>query len=91
MATIIADQIHQRLKDALAPTYIEVRNDSHLHKDHVGHPGGAETHFTVTVISDQFKGESRLARHQMVYDLLKNEMANGVHALSLRLSPPDEK
>lgn len=46
-------------------------------------PVGSETHFKVVVVDDNLEGVSRIGRHRMVNALLKEELDNGVHALSV--------
>ena len=86
----VAAQIETRLRTALAPTRIVVTDDSARHAGHAGARPGGETHFTVLVVSPQFAGQSRLARHRLVYDLLATEIAGGVHALALETLTPEE-
>ena len=42
------------------------------------------THFEAIVISDDFTGESRIARHQLIYACLGNAVGNEIHALSIK-------
>ncbi len=71
-------QIQLKL-ETLTPAYLEVVNESHMHSV----PPGSETHFKVVVVSPQFDGKRQVARHQMIYRLLADELAGGVHALAL--------
>jgi BolA protein len=68
------------------PIYLEVINESHQHSG----PKNAETHFKVTLVSEQFVGLNRVARHQQVYQKLQPLMAEGLHALALHLYTVDE-
>lgn len=79
-------QIESKLQLAFNPELLEVHNESHLHQV----PKGSESHFRVLVVSEQFSGLSRLERSRRVHDLLKDELARGVHALSLRCFTPTE-
>ena len=83
-----ADEIETRLRAALAPTQLEVQDDSHLHAGHAGAREGR--HFTVRVTSPRFTGLSRVARHRLVYDSLGPLGAQGVHALAIVAQAPDE-
>jgi BolA protein len=83
-----ADEIETRLRAALAPTQLEVQDDSHLHAGHAGAREGR--HFTVRVTSPRFDGLSRVARHRLVYDSLGPLGAQGVHALAIVAQAPDE-
>lgn len=86
----VASRIEEKLRQALAPTRVEVIDDSARHAGHAGARPGGETHFTVQIVSARFQGQSRVARHRMVYDLLSGEIAGGVHALALKTLTPDE-
>jgi len=79
----------QRIEEhlqALSPVQLAVIDESHQHS--VG--AGAESHFNVTVVSMDFDGESRVARHRRVHGLLGAELSNGLHALTLTLLTPSE-
>ncbi len=41
-------------------------------------------HWAAMVVSDAFKGKTRVQQHQMVYDALKGRMGGQLHALSLQ-------
>jgi len=51
---------------------------------------GSETHFKVLVVSQAFAGLNAVARHRRVNELLREEFAAGLHALSLRALTPEE-
>jgi stress-induced morphogen len=80
------DRIDQRLRDALAPHTLTVVDESHLHAS----GPGAETHFQVVVTSERFRGLTRVARHRLVNELLRDELAQGLHALSIQAHAPGE-
>ena len=82
--------IEARLGQGLAPTRLVVFDDSGRHAGHAGHRPGAETHFRVEIVSPAFSGKSRLARHRLVNDLLKDAFAAGMHALELNAKAPEE-
>ena len=84
MAT--ADTIAQKLKDALLPQHIEVKDVSHHHAGHAGWRDGGGTHFTVTIKAASFVGKSRVQQHRLVNSILADELAGDIHALELHLS-----
>ncbi|EAU30830.1 conserved hypothetical protein [Aspergillus terreus NIH2624] len=94
-ATPVEDTIREKLTNALAPTTLVIRNDSHLHAHHAPMQGSTskETHFHVTITSPEFQSKMQPARHRMVYALLKEEMSQegGIHALQLRTRTPEEE
>lgn len=85
---------NRKLEAALRPTSLTIVNESHKHAGHSGNPTGAadaETHFRVEVVSPEFDGKRLVARHQMVYGLLDEEIkVGGVHALSMDTRTPEE-
>lgn len=82
----IQQQINDKIQTALNPSHFEVFNESHMHSV----PENSETHFKLIVVSDSFSGKRKVARHQLIYGLLKDELAGEVHALSMYLYSPDE-
>jgi stress-induced morphogen len=87
----VQQAIERKVTEALQPTAFKIVNDSHKHAGHAGNPSGAadaETHFTCTIESGAFDGKSRIQQHRMVYELLGDEFAQGLHALALKTSAP---
>ena len=82
----VSEQIKAKLEEALAPRHLEVINESHMHNV----PANSETHFKVVVASEAFSGRRAVARHQMIYQLLAEELAGPVHALALHTYDLDE-
>jgi BolA protein len=86
----VAAEIDKRLRAALAPTRLEVINDSDKHRGHAGHDGSGESHFTVEIEAAAFIGKSRLERQRAVNAALGDLMRERVHALSIRARAPGE-
>jgi BolA family transcriptional regulator, general stress-responsive regulator len=80
--------IESRLRQALSPTALAVRDDSAQHAGHAGAREGG--HYHVTVESAHFAGLSRMARHRLVYDALGPLASQGIHALALVTRAPGE-
>lgn len=85
-----AKRIESKLTEALAPQRLLVRDDSERHRGHGGYQEGGETHFHVEIVSQAFEGQSRVARQRQVYELLKSELSERVHALELVTQSPAE-
>jgi stress-induced morphogen len=51
---------------------------------------GDGDHYAATVVSEAFRGKSRVQQHQMVYQALRGSMGGELHALALQTSPPDD-
>ena len=50
---------------------------------------GDNDHFAASVISEAFRGVSRVRQHQMVYAALQGRMGGALHALALQTAAPD--
>ena len=50
---------------------------------------GDGDHYAATVVSDLFRGKSRVQQHQMVYAALRGRMGGELHALALQTSAPE--
>jgi BolA family transcriptional regulator, general stress-responsive regulator len=86
----IEARIKQKLSAGLEPISLEVLDESHLHAGHSGAREGGQTHYRIKVASARFSGKGRIERHRMVYALLADEIAEGVHALALQTLAPGE-
>lgn len=86
----MADTIAGKLNSAFSPQSLNIVNESYLHAGHGDHVLSGESHFRVHIVSDAFKGKSRIERHRMINSLLATELAGGVHALAIHANAPDE-
>jgi BolA protein len=86
----VADTIRAKLIERFTPVRLEVSDESHRHAGHPGARPEGETHFSVTIVSTTFFGQSRVARQRLVYQTLAAELVTRVHALSLTTLAPDE-
>ena len=84
--------IEQKLKDNFTPDILKIEDESHLHEGHKGMNGlkPDETHFNVLIVSDFFKNKSRVERQRIIYNLLKDELSQQIHALSLTVLTNEE-
>jgi BolA protein len=78
--------IENKIREALTPMHLEVIDESHMHSV----PEGAQSHFKVVVVSEQFNGLSLVARHRAVNALLREQFTQGLHALALHTMTPEE-
>ena len=78
--------IEDKIREALAPQHLEVKNESHMHSV----PPGSESHFKVVIVSDDFDGKPLVRRHQRVNALLADELREKLHALSMETLTPGE-
>ena len=86
MLELTAPAIEQRLRERLAPSQLQVLDESAEHAGHAGANGtGFGTHFRVRIASTQFEGRSRVQRHRLVYHALQDFLDQGLHALAIEL------
>ncbi len=76
----VQSTIQEKISAALAPSHLEVVNESHMHSV----PPGSESHFRLVIVSDRFEGAPRVRRHQMVNGILETELREKIHALSMQ-------
>lgn len=84
----VEDRIRAKLEQHFKPVLLRVENQSHLHAGHAGDDGTGETHFAVEIVADIFKGQSRVACHRMVHDILEDDIRTRIHALSISAKAP---
>lgn len=85
----LTDTIRERLQ-RFSPESLDVFDDS---ADHAGHAGARESgggHFQVVIVASAFTGQSRVARHRLVYDALRDLMPGSIHALAIVVHAPEE-
>ncbi len=80
----------RRLTAALAPTQLDLVNDSARHRGHAGDDGSGESHFSLTIESPAFAGLNRVQRQRAVYAALGEIMTDKVHALAIKARAPGE-
>ena len=85
-----ADLITQKLTEAFTPQSLKVEDESQKHEGHAGSRPGGQTHYRVYIVSQAFKGKTRLERHRMINQALSAELAGGIHALALHAAAPGE-
>jgi len=83
-------RITEKLTAAFAPQSLDVVDESHQHEGHAGARPGGQTHFRVHIVSEAFRGKSRVERHRMINQTLSGELSGGIHALAIHASAPDE-
>ncbi|EFJ47442.1 cysteine desulfuration protein [Volvox carteri f. nagariensis] len=97
-STPVEDGMRRKLLASLSPSVLNIWNDSAQHAGHAGAMAArhgkagetGETHFRVEVVSEAFEGMTQVKRQRMIYQLLEEEFAMGLHALSLVTRTPVE-
>ena len=72
-----ANDIERLIRAALPDAHISIRELA-----------GDGDHYAAEVVSEKFRGKSRVQQHQMVYEALKGNMGGALHALALQTSAP---
>eukprot|EP00238_Polyblepharides_amylifera_P004351 CAMPEP_0196573038 /NCGR_PEP_ID=MMETSP1081-20130531/3011_1 /TAXON_ID=36882 /ORGANISM="Pyramimonas amylifera, Strain CCMP720" /LENGTH=305 /DNA_ID=CAMNT_0041890601 /DNA_START=191 /DNA_END=1108 /DNA_ORIENTATION=- len=89
----VARNIRRKIEEALgANVELVIDDQSSQHAGHSGTKGlrPTETHLSLEIVSAEFEGKNTMKRHRLIYQILADELANGVHALSLSTKTPDE-
>lgn len=87
-SSAVIAELRSALERALAPSTLEILDDSARHAGHAGARGGG--HFKVTLVSEAFRGRSPLERHRLVYAAVAPLLAGAVHALNITARTPEE-
>lgn len=77
--------IKTKLEAGLSIEHLTIENESHMHSG-----PATDSHFKVTVVSEDFSGKRLVQRHQLIYGLLADEMKHPIHALSMHLFTQQE-
>jgi stress-induced morphogen len=74
-----ADDIERLIKESIPDARVTIRDLA-----------GDGDHYSATVLSEAFRGKSRVQQHKLVYDALKGEMGGKLHALALQTGLPGQ-
>ena len=80
--------MEQRLA-ALEPELVEIYDESGEHIGHAGAQSGGG-HYQLLIVSPRFEGQTRVARHRLVYSALGEMMQTEIHALAITALTPEE-
>lgn len=83
--------VRERLA-VLSPIRLELIDDSARHAGHAGHAGarGGGGHYRLLIVAAAFAGQTRLARHRVINQLLGDLIPARMHALSIKAMTPEE-
>ena len=76
--------IEKTLQEFFNPTFIEVIDESELHRGHVGFKEGAQTHFKIVISAKMFEKMSRVSRERAIHKALGSSIMQEIHALSIK-------
>lgn len=78
-------RIEESLKKEINPEFLEVINNSAMHRGHAGDDGSGETHFEVRIKSEELNKAGRISAHRKINQILKDEFDKGLHALEIKI------
>jgi len=70
------EDVQTYIEQGLSCEFVQVAGDGH--------------HFEAVIVSPEFRGRSRVQRHQLVYRALGDRMREEIHALSMQTHTPEE-
>ena len=83
------ERIRAQLVAALAPSLIELSDESAMHAGHAGAASGGG-HYHLKIVSERFEGLRLVMRHRLVYDSVHDMMRTEIHALAITALAPSE-
>ena len=81
-SAVIEIEMKKRLESLLDILHFEVKDFTGRHLNHELHNGGF--HLEAIIVSNNFKNESLVSRHKMVYEAMGELMKHEIHALSMK-------
>ena len=83
-------KIEKVIKDYFEPYYFSVLDVSEQHRGHQGFREGVESHFEIVIVSKIFNNKSKIERHRMVNQTLKEEYLSDLHSVTIRALTVEE-
>lgn len=83
------DTMNTLLRESFDPLACQIDDESALHAGHAGAASGGG-HYRLHLVSARFEGLSKVGRHRLVYDCLRELMQKEIHALAMTLLTPSE-
>ncbi|MGC9401048.1 MULTISPECIES: BolA family protein [Vibrio] len=83
---MLKESLEKKLAETFSPVFAEVVNESYMHNV----PKGSESHFKVTIVSEDFEGQRLITRHRAVNALFAEELNTQIHALAIHTYSPSE-
>ena len=76
--------IDKTLRKKFEPVFLEVLDESELHRGHVGFKDGIQTHFKIVISAKIFEKMSRVSRERAIHKALGSSIMKNIHALSIK-------
>lgn len=79
------NDIRTILETTFSPTELDIIDESIHHRSHYQPVGNDPSHVKIRIVSESFRGKSKVAQHQMIHRALKQAFDEGLHAVSLEI------
>jgi len=83
-------KIEKIIKECFAPYYFSVLDVSEEHRGHQSFQENVESHFEIVIVSKIFNNKSKIDRHRMVNQTLKEEYLSDLHSVTIRALTVEE-
>ncbi len=82
----IREQIIFKLQEKFNPSFLDVEDQSEMHRGHSGWNENGESHFHIRISSSFFLGLSRIKQHREIYNAITKQLTNKIHAISIEIN-----
>ena len=76
--------IEKTLRECFDPDFLEVLDESELHRGHAGFKEGRQTHFKIVISAKTFEEMSRISKERAIHKALGSSTMENIHALSIK-------
>jgi BolA protein len=83
-------KIEKIIKEVFTPYYFSVLDVSEEHRGHQSFQENVESHFEIVIVSKIFNNKSKIDRHRMVNQTLKEEYLSDLHSVTIRALTVEE-
>ena len=83
-------RIEKIIIKSINPSLISVKDVSEEHRGHNSFKEGIESHFDIMLVSEKFSNKSKIQRHRIVNEILKEEFLSDLHSVTLKLYSIEE-
>ena len=77
-------KIEKIIKESFEPYYFSVFDVSEEHRGHQSFQENVESHFEIVIVSKIFNNKSKIDRHRMVNQILKEEYLSDLHSVTIK-------
>ena len=77
-------RIKQIIEDNIKTKFLIVKDVSESHRGHASFKENVESHFEITVVTDEFLNKPQLIRHRIINKLIMDEFLSDLHSVSIK-------